>query len=113
MAKSHSETLDPRIRRFSCIIAKLPLSQQTPPSSPISHKIVVGTLATLIGAWAFWQVGKDFQFVKFEPRSPEEIEKRRKEGTGLEIRSLETRSLEYTDEAKARLKRKFEESEKK
>ncbi|QWU87446.1 hypothetical protein CA3LBN_001711 [Candidozyma haemuli] len=77
----------------------MPPNSKLPPSSPISHKIVV--------------VGKDFQFVKFEPRSPEEIEKRRKEGTGLEIRSLETRSLEYTDEAKARLKRKFEESEKK
>lgn len=78
----------------------------------MSHKVVVGTLATILGAYAFWQVGKDFQFVKFEPRLPEEIERRRKEGTGLEMRSLETRSLEYTDEAKARLRQKFEEKEK-
>lgn len=75
----------------------------------MSHKVVVGTFATIIGAWAFWQVGKDFQFIKFEPRLAEEIERRKKEGTGLEIRSLETRSLEYTPEAKERLMRRIEE----
>ena len=85
-------------------------TMKLPPSSPMSHKVVVGTLATVVGAYAFWQVGRDFQFVKFEPRSPEEIEKRRKEGVGLEIRSLETRLLEYTPEAKARMRAKFEEA---
>lgn len=80
-----------------------------PPSSPISHKIVVGTLAVCAGMVAFWQVGKDFQFVKFEPRLEEEIERRKREKIGISIQHLDTRTLDYTPEAKERLRRGLEE----
>ncbi|EEQ36723.1 hypothetical protein FOB63_000796 [Clavispora lusitaniae] len=83
-----------------------------PPSSPISHKIVVGTIAVFAGVYAFWQTGKDFQFIKFEPRSEEEVERRKKEGLGLSIKQLETRTLDYTPEAKERIRRGLEEHEK-
>lgn len=80
-----------------------------PPSSPISHKIVVGTLAVCAGMYAFWQVGRDYQFIKFEPRLQEEIDRRKREGEGISIKHLETRTLDYTPEAKERLRRKLEE----
>lgn len=83
-----------------------------PPSSPFSHKIVVGTLAVCAGMYAFWQVGKDYEFVKFEPRLAEEVEKRKKENIGLSIQHLETRTLDYTPEAKERLRRGLEERRK-
>lgn len=79
-----------------------------PPSSPISHKIIVGTIAVVAGAYAFWQTGRDFQFIKYEPRSAEEIEERKKEGLGFQIKHLETRTLDYTPEAKQRMKHEFE-----
>lgn len=79
-----------------------------PPSSPISHKIAVGTIAVFAGVYAFWQTGKDFQFIKYEPRSQEEIEQRKKEGLGFEIKHLESRTLDYTPEAKQRMKKEFD-----
>lgn len=79
------------------------------PSSPISHKIVVGTLAVCAGMYAFWTVGRDYQFVKFEPRLKEDIERRQKEGVGISIQHLETRTLDYTPEAKERLRKGLEE----
>lgn len=80
-----------------------------PPSSPISHKIAVGTVAVFAGVYAFWQTGKDFQFIKYVPRTEEEIEKRKKEGLGFKIKHLETRTLDYTPEAKQRMKQEFDE----
>lgn len=80
-----------------------------PPGSPISHKIVVGSVAVAAGTWLFWQFAKDFQFVKFEPRSAEEIKKRQEENIPMSIKQLDTRTLEYTPEAKERLKRAIKE----
>lgn len=70
---------------------------------PISHRIVVATLATLAGAYVVKDAGKDFEFVKFTPHSEEEVERRKKENIGLTFRQLDTRTLEYTPEAKKRL----------
>lgn len=79
-----------------------------PPSSPISHKIFVGTIAVCAGMYAFWQVGKDYEFVKFEPHLKEEVERRRREKVGISIQHLDTRTLDYTPEAKDRLRREFQ-----
>lgn len=84
-----------------------------PPSSPISHKIVVSTIATVIGCYAFWQVAKDFQLVKFEPRLEEDVQKRKKEGLGIEMHQLDTRTLDYTPEAKKRLRARMTENNQK
>ncbi|GEQ66481.1 hypothetical protein JCM33374_g144 [Metschnikowia sp. JCM 33374] len=80
-----------------------------PQGSPFSHKVVVSTLAICVGIFGFWQTAKDFQFIKYEPRSPEEVEMRRRENIGLQIKHLETRTLDYTPEAKARLSKKLAE----
>lgn len=79
-----------------------------PPSSPMSHKVVVGTLATVIGAYAFYQTAKDFQFVKFTPRLPEEVEMRKREKVGTTITQLDVRTLEYTPEAQERLRQSMQ-----
>lgn len=80
-----------------------------PPSSPFSHKVVSGTLATLAGALLFWKTGSDFEFVKFQPHLAEEVERRKRENIGTSIKHLDTRTLDYTPEAKARLAKGFEE----
>ncbi|OBA23973.1 hypothetical protein METBIDRAFT_65453 [Metschnikowia bicuspidata var. bicuspidata NRRL YB-4993] len=80
-----------------------------PQGSPFSHKIIVSTIATAVGIYGFWLTAKDFEFVKFVPRSPEEIEIRRKENIGLQIKHLETRTLDYTPEAKARIAQSLKE----
>ncbi|KAF8003201.1 hypothetical protein OXX80_003532 [Metschnikowia pulcherrima] len=82
-----------------------------PQGSPFSHKVVVSTIAIGVGILGFWQTAKDFEFIKYEPRSPEEIEIRRRENIGLQIKHLETRTLDYTPEAKARLAQRFSELE--
>lgn len=82
-----------------------------PKGSPFSHKVVVSTIAVVVGILGGWQTAKDFQFIKYEPRTPEEIERRKRENIGLEIRHLETRTLDYTPEAKARLAKKFAEKQ--
>lgn len=77
-----------------------------PPSAPFKHKLIVGTLAIIVGCVAFWKAGKDFQFIKFEPHLREEVERRKRENIGMTMKSLETRTLEYTPEAKKRLQEK-------
>lgn len=83
-----------------------------PPTPPFSHRLIVGSVAVVTGIYAFWQVGKDYEFIKKEPRSPEEIEERRKQHLGLQIKHLETRTLEYTPEAKQRLRAMMEQKQK-
>lgn len=82
-----------------------------PPTPPFSHRLVVGTLAVFAGIWAFWDAGKDFEFVKFEPHTPEEIERRRREKVGLSIKHLDTRTLDYTPEAKERMHKLIQEQQ--
>lgn len=82
-----------------------------PQGSPLSHKVVVSTLAIAVGIFGFWLTAKDFQFIKYEPRSPEEVEIRKRENIGLQIKHLETRTLDYTPEAKARIAKKIAELE--
>lgn len=77
------------------------------------HKIIVGTLATIAGIYVMFDAGKDFEYIKFEPHLPEEIERRKRENIGLSMKSLDTRTLEYTPEAKARLKKLIEEENQK
>lgn len=80
-----------------------------PESAPFSHKLVVSTVAIFIGMYAFHSVGKDFEFVKFTPHLPEEVERRRRENIGLQMRHTDSRTLEYTPEAKERILRGLEE----
>lgn len=82
-----------------------------PPLPPMIGRIIVATIATLLGGYVVYDTGKDFQFIKFEPHSPEEIERRKREKIGLQIKQLETRTLEYTPEAKQRLSKLVEEQE--
>lgn len=80
-----------------------------PPSSPFSHKLVVSTVAVVVGFYAAWHAGRDFQFIRFEPHSPEEVEKRKRENARLQMRQLDSRTLDYTPEAKERMRRKLAE----
>lgn len=76
------------------------------------NRIIVGTLATIAGIYVMFDAGKDFQYIKFEPHLPEEIERRKREKVGFSMKSLDTRTLEYTPEAKERLKKLIEENDK-
>lgn len=76
------------------------------------NRIIVGTLATIAGIYVMFDAGKDFQYIKFEPHLAEEIERRKREKIGFSMKSLETRTLEYTPEAKERLKKLIEENDK-
>ena len=81
-------------------------------SPPFINRLIVGTLAVVTGAWVFWDTGKDFEFIKYTPHTPEEVEKRKREHKGLLIKHLETCTLDYTPEAKARLEKLVREREK-
>ena len=72
-------------------------------------RFVVATIATILGGYVVYDAGKDFEFVKFEPHSPEEVERRKREKIGISMKQLETSTLDYTPEAKERLRRLMEE----
>lgn len=80
------------------------MSQKLPPTPPFSHRFVVGTIALVAGLYLLMDAGKDFEYIKFTPHSPEETERRKKEHVGLQIKQLDTRTLDYTPEAKERLR---------
>lgn len=80
-----------------------------PPSAPMSHKLIVATIAMFVGMYAFNSVGKDFEFVKYTPHLPEEVERRRQERLGIQMRHTDSRTLEYTPEAKERIRKGLEE----
>lgn len=80
-----------------------------PPSPPFSHKVVVSTIAVFAGIYAFLRAGRDFQFIKYTPHLPEEVERRKKERIGLQMRHTDSRTLEYTPEAKERIRKGLEE----
>ena len=83
------------------------------PTPPFLQRVVVGTLAVLAGAYVLKDAGKDLEFVKFEPHTPEEIERRKRDGVHMTMKTLETRSLNYTPEAQERLRKLIEEKEQK
>lgn len=83
------------------------------PTPPFFQRVVVGTLAVLAGAYVLKDAGKDLEFVKFEPHTPEEIERRKRDGVHMTMKTLETRSLNYTPEAQERLRKLIEEKEQK
>ncbi|CUM68331.1 uncharacterized protein PRCAT00006053001 [Priceomyces carsonii] len=72
------------------------------------QRVIASTLAVGAGIWFLLRVGKDFQYIKFEPHTPEEVERRKREHEGLSIKYLDTRTLEYTPEAKQRLEKMIE-----
>lgn len=80
------------------------MTQKIPPSPPFSHRLMVGTIALAAGMYLLMDAGKDFEYIKFTPHSPEEIERRKREHVGLQIKQLDTRTLDYTPEAKERLR---------
>ncbi|ODV64781.1 hypothetical protein HYPBUDRAFT_154128 [Hyphopichia burtonii NRRL Y-1933] len=80
-----------------------------PPTPPFWQRVVVGTLATIAGVYVMWDTGRDFEFVKFTPHLEEEIERRKRESIGMSMRHTDTRTLDYTPEAKERLKKLVEE----
>lgn len=83
-----------------------------PPEPPLRGRIIVATLAILLGAYVTYETSKDFEFVKFVPHSPEEVERRKREHIGMSIKHLETRTLDYKPEVKERIKKMMEEKEK-
>lgn len=74
----------------------------------MSHRIIVGTIATTFGIYACWDAARDFELIKYTPYSAEEVEQRKREKKGLKITHLDVRTLDYTEEAKAKI-RKIEE----
>lgn len=80
------------------------MSQKLPPTPPFSHRFVVGTIALVAGLYLLMDAGRDFEYIKFTPHSAEETERRKKEHVGLLIKQLDTRTLDYTPEAKERLR---------
>lgn len=87
------------------------MPQKIPPTPPLIHRVIVGTVALIAGTWLLLDAGKDFEYIKFEPHSQEEIERRKKENVGIQIKHLESRTLDYTPEAKERLRKLIEEKE--
>jgi hypothetical protein len=78
------------------------------PTPPLINRIIVGTIAVIAGLYVIKDAGKDFEFIKFEPHSPEEVERRKREHVKFSMKTLETRTLEYTPEAKERLRKLVE-----
>ncbi|KAI5964145.1 uncharacterized protein KGF55_002087 [Candida pseudojiufengensis] len=87
------------------------MRQNLPQGSPMSHKFIVGTIAILLGGYVTYKSGSDFQFVKFEPHSPEEIEKRKKEKFQTKMTFKDTTTLDLTPEAKERIMKKVKEKQ--
>ncbi|KAI5967998.1 hypothetical protein CANMA_002766 [Candida margitis] len=75
--------------------------------APMTHKFVVGTIAILLGGYVAYKAGSDFQFVKFEPHSPEEVARRKREKVPTRMEVLESATLDLTPEAKERIGRKL------
>lgn len=73
----------------------------------MTHKFVVGTIAILLGGYVTYKAGSDFQFVKFEPHSPEEVARRKREKIPTRMEVLESATLDLTPEAKERIGRKL------
>lgn len=84
--------------------------QKLPPTPSFGHRFVVGTVALVAGLYLLMDAGKDFEYIRFTPHSPEEIERRKKEHVGLQIKQLDTRTLDYTPDAKDRLNELFEQN---
>ncbi|CAK9435322.1 uncharacterized protein LODBEIA_P57130 [Lodderomyces beijingensis] len=79
--------------------------------SPMSHKFIVGTIAVLVGVYAAHKVGSDFQFVKYEPHSPEEVERRQREKVPVKMTVSDSATLELTPEAKSRIQKKMQQEQ--
>ncbi|EMG46301.1 hypothetical protein SBY92_002487 [Candida maltosa Xu316] len=75
--------------------------------SPMSHKLIVGTIAVIAGGYVAYKTGSDFQFVKFVPHSPEEIERRKRENVGLKMTVTDETTLDLTPEAKERIRKRI------
>lgn len=73
----------------------------------MAHKFVVGTIAILLGGYVTYKAGSDFQFVRFEPHSPEEVARRKREKIPTRMEVLESATLDLTPEAKERIGRKL------
>lgn len=81
--------------------------------APMSHKIIVGTIAILLGGYVTYKAGSDFQFVKYTPHSPEEIERRKRENqTGISMKMSEELTLDLKPEAKQRIQKLLDEKNK-
>ncbi|CAH2351130.1 hypothetical protein CLIB1423_03S00210 [[Candida] railenensis] len=85
------------------------MSRNVTGGPPFLHKLIVGTVAVAVGVYAAWDASKDFELVKYTPFSEEEVLKRQQEKKGLKITHLDTRTLDYTPEAKERLRKVAEE----
>ncbi|EER30819.1 predicted protein [Candida tropicalis MYA-3404] len=67
---------------------------------PMINRFIVGTFAILLGGYVTYKSGSDFQFMKFTPHSPEEIERRKRENIGFSVKFTEDMTLDLTPEAK-------------
>lgn len=80
-----------------------------PPSPLTLQRFIVGAIALAAGTYVVYDTGRDFQFIKYEPFSKEEVERRKQEGKKFSMTTTNTRTLDYTPEAKERLKKLIEE----
>ncbi|KAK6462938.1 hypothetical protein DFJ63DRAFT_334514 [Scheffersomyces coipomensis] len=83
-----------------------------PPSPPFINRLIVGTIAMAAGIYVTMDAGKDFEFIKYVPHSPEEVERRKRENIGLSLKYMETSTLKYTPEAEERFKKLVDEKQK-
>lgn len=74
-------------------------------------RTLAGLAATAIGAYVVMDTGKDLEFVKYTPHSPQEVERRKRENVGMSLKQLETCTLDYKPEAKERLRRLMQQEE--
>ncbi|RCK65035.1 hypothetical protein Cantr_00956 [Candida viswanathii] len=72
---------------------------------PMKHRWIVGIIAVLAGGYATYKSGNEFQFVKFTPHSPEEIERRKQQNVGLLLKFDDKTTLDLTPEAKEKYAR--------
>lgn len=68
--------------------------------APLAHRIVVSTLAGMAGTYLVYHLSRDFEFVRYEPFLEEEVERRKRAGTGLTMRTLNECTLDLKPEAK-------------
>lgn len=77
--------------------------------APFVQRVVVSTIALVVGAYATYDFSRDFEFIKYTPHLDEEVERRKREGARMSMRQLDTCTLDYKPEAKERLQSIHEE----
>lgn len=73
--------------------------------APFSHRVIVSTLAVLIGSYVVYDNSRDLQLVSYKPFSEEEVARRKREGASMTMKTLDSCTLDYTPEAKEKFRK--------